>query len=391
MLSLARPDIGPLEVELVNRVLGSDTLSLGQMAVDFETALAGYVGAPHGVAVSSGTAGLHTLVRALGVGPGGEVVTSSFSFVATANAVLYEGAVPVFADIEPGSLGLDPGAVEAAITPRTKAILAVDVFGHPCRLPQLREIARRRGLYLIDDACEALGAAVTARDAAGGLAAPLVPVGHPSLADAAVFAFFPNKQVTTGEGGMIVTGDADLARLCRSLRNQGRGEGDRWLVHERLGFNYRLDEMSAAMGLAQVRRLDELLARRALVADLYRQRLAGLVGAGMGVELPAVAEGVTMSWFVYVIRLAPPHDRDAVARYLADRGVPTRPYFQPIHLQPFYRERFGYRGGELPVTEAAGRSGLALPFHGRMGPDEVDQVARALEAALAQPQARRAS
>jgi len=245
---------------------------MGRMTDEFERALAAYVGAPHAVAVSSGTAGLHILVRALGIGPGDEVITTSFSFVATANVILYESATPVFADIEPDHLAMDPEQVEAAITPRTKAILAMDPFGHPCRLDHLRDIARRHGLHLIDDSCEALGAEL------GG-----VKLGHPDLADGAVFAFFPNKQITTGEGGMIVTGDESLDRLCRSLRNQGRGEGEKWLLHERLGYNYRIDEMSAAVGLGQLMRIEELLAKRERVAALYTERLAGRApGPGCG-------------------------------------------------------------------------------------------------------------
>ncbi|MDQ7794918.1 MAG: DegT/DnrJ/EryC1/StrS family aminotransferase [bacterium] len=367
MIALARPDITELEIELVNRVLRSDSLSMGQMTRDFEAALASYVGAPHAVAVSSGTAGLHCLVRALGIGAGDEVITASFSFVASSNVILYEGACPVFVDVEPRYLCLDPDLVEAAVTPRTRAILAVDAFGHPCRLDRLGEIAARRGLHLIDDACEALGAAL------GDLR-----LGNPRLATGAVFAFYPNKQITTGEGGMIVTGDDDLARLCRSLRNQGRGEGEAWLCHERLGYNYRLDELSAAVGLGQLRRIEELLAKRDRVASLYHARLAAV----RGVTPPPVAPGVRMSWFVYVVRLDPAVDRDAVMARLAERGIPSRPYFQPIHLQPFYRERFGFRGGELPVTEAAGRSGLALPFHGRMTAGDVDLVVSALEEEL---------
>ncbi|HCC32338.1 MAG TPA: polysaccharide biosynthesis protein [Clostridiales bacterium] len=367
VIALARPDIGELEIQLVNRVLRSDFLSMGEMTPEFERALADYVGAPHAIAVSSGTAGLHCLVRALGIGPGDEVVTTSFSFVASSNVLLYEGARPVFADIEPEQLCLDPDLVEAAITPRTRSILAVDVFGHPCRLDRLKAIADDCGIPLIDDACEALGAELNG-----------VKIGAPGQADAAVFAFFPNKQITTGEGGMVVTGDGRIAAMCRSLRNQGRGEGDQWLVHERLGYNYRLDELGAALGVGQLARIEELLERRDRVADLYRQRLTRV----HGVKTYPVAPGVRMSWFVYVVRLDAAIDRDRVARQLAGQGIPTRPYFQPIHLQPFYRERFGYRGGELPVTEAAGRSCLALPFHGRLTAEEVETVAAALEEAI---------
>jgi perosamine synthetase len=364
---MARPDVGEVEIELVNRVLRSDFLSMGEMTQEFERALAEYVGAPHAVAVASGTAGLHCLVRCFNLGPGDEVITTSFSFVASSNVLLYEGARPVFADIEPAQLCLDPDLVEEAITPRTRAILAVDVFGHPCRLDRLKVIADRHGIPLIDDACEALGAEMNG-----------LKLGGPDQASAAVFAFFPNKQITTGEGGMVVTADSHIAAMCRSLRNQGRGEGDQWLLHERLGYNYRIDELSAALGVGQLRRIEELLEHRDQVVDLYRQRLSRVPG----VKTYPVAPGMKMSWFVYVVRLDAAIDRDRVARHLASRGIPTRPYFQPIHLQPFYRERFGYRGGELPVTEAAGRSCLALPFHTRLTSNEVDKVAAALEEAI---------
>ena len=368
VIDLARPDISELEIELVNQVLRSDVLSMGEMTLEFERALAAYAGAPYAVAVSSGTAGLHCLVRAMGIGAGDEVITTSFSFVASSNVLLYEGARPVFVDVEPEYLCLDPGRAEAAITPRTRAILTVDVFGHPCRLDRLGEIAAHHGIPLIDDACEALGAELDG-----------VRLGSPALARAAVFAFYPNKQITAGEGGMIVTGDAELTRICRSLRNQGRGEGDQWLWHERLGYNYRMDELSAAVGLGQMRRIGELLAKRDRVAAMYDARLAGVEG----VKRPPVAPGVRMSWFVYVVRLDPPVNREGVMARLAQRGISSRPYFQPIHLQPFYRERFGYRGGELPVTEAAGRSCLALPFHGRLTAEEVERVAATLEEAIA--------
>ncbi len=367
MVALARPDIGELEIALVNRVLRSDFLSMGEMTREFERALAAYVGAPHAVAVSSGTAGLHCLACCFGLGPEDEVITTSFSFVASSNVALYERARPVFVDIEPEQFCLDPDLVQAAITPRTRAILAVDVFGHPCRLDRLKAIADEHGIPLIDDACEALGAERNG-----------VKLGAPGQASAAVFAFFPNKQITTGEGGMVVTDDDRIAAMCRSLRNQGRGEGDHWLLHERLGFNYRMDELSAALGVGQLRRIEDLLQGRDQVADLYRQRLSGVTG----VTVYPVAPGVRMSWFVYVVRLDAAIDRDRVARRLARCDIPTRPYFQPIHLQPFYRERFGYRGGELPVTEAAGRSCLALPFHTRLTAGEVDRVAAALEEAI---------
>ncbi|HLN62372.1 MAG TPA: DegT/DnrJ/EryC1/StrS family aminotransferase, partial [Symbiobacteriaceae bacterium] len=317
---------------------------------------------------SSGTAGLHLLLTALGVGPGDEVITPSFSFIASANAVAYTGARPIFADIDEASLCVDPAAVAAAIGPRTKAILPVDVFGHPAPLPELRALARARGLFLVEDACEALGAGL------GG-----VPCGNGCYADGAVFAFYPNKQITTGEGGMIVTDDDGLARRCRSLRNHGREEGGAWLRHARLGYNYRMDELSAALGAVQMERLDEILAARDRVAATYTERLAGVPG----VQVPQVGAGARISWFVYVVRLDPAVDRDAVMADLLARGIGCRPYFSPIHLQPVYLGGPGGKPGELQVTEAVARTTLALPFHNRLTEAEVETVVEELAAAVA--------
>jgi perosamine synthetase len=358
---LAQPDLGALELELVSRVLASDTLAMGPFTTEFEGGVAALAGTRHAIAVSSGTAGLHLAVRALGIGPGDEVVTTPFSFVASSNCVLYEGATPVFADIEEETLGLDPELAARATGPRTRAILPVDVFGNPCRLAELSRLAARAGVPLIEDSCEALGTSLDGQ-----------PAG--SWGSVGVFAFYPNKQITTGEGGMVVTDDDELAAVMRSLRNQGRDEDGTWLRHVRLGYNYRLDEMSAALGVAQLRRREELKAGRDRVFAAYRERLAGYEW----LTLPQPAAGAEVDWFVYVIRLDARIDRDRMIGQLDELGVPARPYFSPIHLQPFYRERFGFKPGDFPVTERVAASTLAIPFSSRLGEEQVDRVCDAL-------------
>jgi perosamine synthetase len=358
---MARPDIGDRELELVAEVLRSDVLSMGTFAPRFEAELAAIAGRRHGVSCSSGTAGLHMGVRALEIGAGDEVITTPFSFVASANCLLYEGAMPRFIDIEEDTLGLDPDHVEAAASSKTRAVLPVHVFGRPCRIEAITSTARVRGWAVIEDACEGLGSAVDGR-----------PLG--SFGDVAVFAFYPNKQITTGEGGMVVTDDDTLAETMRSLRNQGRDSDGTWLRHVRLGFNYRLDEMSAAVGVAQLERLSELRAGRARVAAAYERAFEG----ADWITLPRAGVGESVDWFVYVVRLAPEIDRDMVIRALADRGIPTRPYFSPIHLQPFYRSEFGFKPGDFPVTERVAASTLALPFSSRLTDDEAAAVAEAL-------------
>jgi perosamine synthetase len=358
---LAQPNIGPLERELVDEVLRGDTLAMGPFTDEFEGRVAALAGRRHGVAVSSGTAGLHLAVRALGIGPGDEVVTTPFSFVASSNCVLFDGGTPVFADIEEETLGLDPEHAASKITGRTRAILPVDVFGNACRLPELADLAERSGIGLIEDSCEALGSRLDGR-----------PLG--SWGRVGVFAFYPNKQITTGEGGLVVTDDDALAAELRSLRNQGRDEDGTWLRHVRLGFNYRLDEMSAALGVAQLRRYHELRAGRERAFAAYRERLAG----HHWLRLPEAAPGADVDWFVYVIRLDPRVDRDRLIVQLAGHGVPTRPYFSPIHLQPFYRERFGFAVGDFPVTERVAASTLAIPFSSRLTDEQVDKVCEAL-------------
>jgi dTDP-4-amino-4,6-dideoxygalactose transaminase len=380
-IPMSKPDVTHAERAAVLDVLSTSTLALGPRLARFEEDLAAVVGARHGIGVNSGTSGLHLCMIAAGVGEGDIVLTTPFSFVASANCVLYERARPVFVDIDPETLAIAPDALEttvrrlAARSEPVKAILPVHVFGHPADMDPITAVAERYGLAVVEDACEALGA--TYKDRHAG-----------TLGDAAVFAFYPNKQITTGEGGMIVTDDDAWAALCRSLRNQGRDVFDGWLEHSRLGFNYRLDEMSAALGCVQVERLEEILGRRAQVAEAYGRRLARLDH----VTAPPVAPWVTrMSWFVYVVRLAPWLDRDAVIRGLDARGIPARAYFPPIHLQPVYRERFGHRPGDFPVAEEMGRRCLALPFFGTMTDLQIDTVCGELGEVLAEAEtARRA-
>jgi perosamine synthetase len=364
---LSRPSITAADVAAVLAVLNTPVLSLGPKLREFERAMARYAGTSEGVAVNSGTSGLHLCLAAAGVGPGDEVITSPFSFVASANCALYQGARPVFADIDPLTLTLDPERVEAAVSPWTRALLPVDVFGQPAAMEDLLEVAGRHGLVVIRDACEAIGAE------RNGLR-----VGKQGKAT--VFAFYPNKQMTTGEGGVVVTDDADFARLIRSMANQGRDDNGTWMNHVRLGYNYRLDEMSAALGLSQLARLDTILDRRARVAAWYNERLADCDD----VRTPFVAPATTrISWFVYVVRLDPCINRAAVIAGLEADGVPARPYFVPIHLQPLYRERFGHRPGDFPVTEQIARTTLALPFFTDMTEEQVDYVCDRLKQQIA--------
>lgn len=364
-ISLSRPDITEKEINAVMEVLRTHTLSIGPKVDEFERILSGFVGARYGIAVNSGTSGLHLLIRSLGLAEGDEVITTSFSFVASSNCILFEGATPVFADIESKSLNIDPGDIEARITSRTKAILPVHVFGEPAEMDAIMEIAARHNLAVIEDACEALGAEYRGKKAG-------------TFGAGSVFAFYPNKQITTGEGGMIVTDDPDIARRCRSMRNQGRGENSTWLEHERLGYNYRMDELSASLGVAQMERIDEILAKRAMVADIYNKKLKSI----SGVQVPYQSSGSKNSRFVYVVRLEPSLKRDDIMLYLQKHGVQCKPYFSPIHLQQYYRDIFGYRGGELPVTEAVSNQTLALPFYNNLTELEIDYTVSVLKDAV---------
>ncbi len=365
-IAMARPSVGPREEELVLEVLRSGSLSLGPMGPRFERAFAAFLGTTGASTVSSGTAGLHLAIRIARVGPGDEVITSPFSFVASANCALYEGAEPVFADIDPISLNLDPDAVEAAITPRTRAIVAVHIFGLPCAIERSSEIGRRHGIPVIEDAAQAVGARRQGRTVGTH--------GNP-----AVFAFYPNKQMTTGEGGMVTSDDPAYTAQIESLRNQGRADSGQWLEHDRLGWNFRLSDVSSAIGLAQTERLTKILSARAETADGYNAVLAGVDG----VTLPAVVEGDERSWFVYPVQLAAETDRDAVIGDLARVGVASKPYLPAIHLQPFYRQR-GHAEGELPVCEDVARRSLALPFYAGMERSDQERVAAALAWAISE-------
>jgi len=363
---LSGPYLGEREEELVLDVLRSGRLSLGPAVDRFEELVAERVGAPYAAAVSSGTTGLHLLCVAAGVGPGDEVITSPYSFTASANCFLYEGATPVFADIDPRTLNLDPAAVEAAVTERTKAIVAVDIYGYPCELDELRGIAGRHGLALIDDACEALGAEYRG-----------APVG--SSGASCVFAFYPNKQLTTGEGGMVITHSEEEWHLLRSLRNQGRPEPGGWLEHVRLGFNYRLSDIAAALGIGQIERLDEILARRSEAAARYTD----LLGAVQGLELPVADDADhRRSWFVYVV-LFPDHAaRERTIAAFEREGIGYNRYLPSIHLQPYMRERFGFEEGLCPVAEDVSARSLALPFFTGIEPAAQERVVEVLASAL---------
>jgi perosamine synthetase len=364
-IPLSRSDITAIERRAVLDVLESPYLSLGPKLEEFEQAVAKFVGVRHAVAVNSGTSGLQLIVRALGIGPGDEVITTPFSFIASANCIVVEGARPVFVDIEPDTYNLDVTRIERAITVRTKAVLGVDVFGRCADWERIESIARAHGLAVIEDSCEAIGAVYRGRKAG-------------SFGDAGCFGFYPNKQMTTGEGGVILTNRRDVAEACRSMRNQGREGGQGWLEHARLGFNYRMSDINCALGLAQLSRLEGMLARRAAVADLYGRRLQGIED----VILPSPAREGCLSWFVYVVRLCDRYsraERDRVLQGLRDAGIGCGNYFPPIHLQPFYAERFGYRTGDFPVTERIGTRTIALPFFNALTTSQVDEVVDCLE------------
>ena len=366
-IPLARPFLDEREEELVLEVLRSGRLSLGPTIEEFERLVAERVGAPHAAAVSSGTAGLHLLCRIAGIEPGDEVITSTLSFAASANCFIYEGGVPAFADVDPHTLNMDPASVEAAITERTKAIVAVDIFGYPCELDELREVAERHGLAVIQDSAEALGAEYKG-----------VPVGGHGVP--AIFGFYPNKQLATGEGGVVTTHDEETYQLVVSMRNQGRQyAGGSWFDHVRLGFNYRWTDIQAAVGIAQLEKLDRMLELRAQAASRYGELLAGL--DGVGTLIPDDADH-KRSWFVYVVKLAPELDRDAVMAALRRDGVATAEYIPCIHLQEYMRREYGFREGQFPVAEETSRRTLALPFFPQIEVEDQTRVVEVLRAAV---------
>ncbi len=364
-IPLAQPQLGDAEERAVIAVLRSGQLSLGPRVEEFERLFAERLGTTCASAVSSGTAGLHLALRAVGVRDGDEVITSPFSFVASANAALYERARPVFADIDPVTLNLDPKAAEAVVTERTRALLPVHIFGYPADMPAFERIAQQHGLGIVEDACEALGA----RHADGKNVGAR---GNP-----AAFGFYANKQLTTGEGGMVTLGDPAQKQLIDSERNQGRAPDMGWLDHDRLGFNYRLSDIACSIGVAQLQRLDEMLSERARVAALYREALAGIEG----LELPCTdSGGDARGWFVFVVQLPRGVDRAATIAELAARGIQSKPYLPAIHLMSFYRERFGHREGEFPVCEDVAARSLALPFFPGMGEGQVARVGETMRA-----------
>lgn len=375
VVPLARPVIGAAEERAVLEVLRSGQLSLGPRVPEFEQRFAEQVRAPLASAVSSGTAGLHLALRAVGVAEGDEVITSPFSFVASANAALYERARPVFADIDPVTLNLDPQAAAAAVGPRTRALLPVHIFGYPADLPAFEALALRHDLGIVEDACEALGATHADGTPVGGRGWP------------AVFGFYANKQLTTGEGGMITLSDPAMKQRIDSERNQGRAPDMGWLDHDRLGFNYRLSDIACALGIAQLQRLGEMLRERERVAGLYRQQLAGVEGLALPCQ---DSGGDRRGWFVFVVQLPRGVERDQTVRDLAARGIQSKPYLPAIHLMSFYRERFGHREGEFPVCEDVAARSLALPFFPEMAEAQVARVSSELRALLARPRGRAA-
>jgi len=375
-ITLASADITDEECLLVEQALRSGRLSNGPMLDRLERDFAERFGARHAIGVSSGTAALHLSLLAAGVQDGDMVLTTPFSFIASANVILYERAIPVFVDVDPLTLTIDPAAaIEAMETivhrragwekllpvpapGKLRAVIPIDIFGRMAEMRELADRARELGVAVIEDACEAVGASLDG-----------IPAGR--FGDAGTFGFYPNKQMTTGEGGLVLTEDDGWARVIRSLRSQGRSDDGSWLRHERIGYNYRLNDLGAAVGVAQLRRLDELLARRSAVAAMYDERLRGIDGV---TPLEPPRAGMEVSWFLYAIRVADGIDRDALADRLAARGIPTRPYFWPIHLQPPYRERFGFVRGMYPHAEAAGDSLLSLPFHGKITAAQVHYI-----------------
>ena len=365
---LSRPDITEREIEAVCAVLRGPNLSLGPKLAEFEDAFAKFIGVKRTVAVNSGTSGLFLCMLALGIGQGDEVITTPFTFIASATSIMMVGAAPVFVDIDPVSLNIDAAKIESAITDRTKAILPVEVFGNPAGMDKVCEIAQKHNLTVIEDGCEALGSALNGKK-----------VG--TFGKISTFAFYPNKQITTGEGGMILTDDDELADMCVSLRNQGRGKGDGWLSHERLGYNFRLSDINCALGIVQLSRIEEIKAKRSQVAKWYQEILA----TDGRLTAPTEPDDCDMSWFVFVVRLAEGftvRQRDKVLKDMRDAGIQVSNYFPPVHLQPFMTKQFGYKKGDFPITESICERTIALPFYNNLTKDEVAIVCKTLKAVL---------
>ncbi len=369
-ISLSKQDITEREISAVTDVLRSNALSLGPKLPEFENEIAGFVGAKYAVAVNSGTSALHLCVRALEISDGDEVITTPFSFIASSNCVIFERAKPVFVDIEPDTLNIDVQQIEKAITPKTKAIIPVHVFGLPANMPAIMKIAEKYSLVVIEDSCEALGAKVDNKSAG-------------TIGDCGTFAFYPNKQITTGEGGIIVTDREDVAQLAISMRNQGRDEGMGWLAHSRLGYNYRISDINCALGVVQIERIDEILAARESVAEKYNRLLSEEIPEMIPLCNPP--EGMSRSWFVYVVQLPERfsvEQRDEIINHLRSIGIWCNNYFPPIHLQPFYVSKFGYKKGDFPVTEKVSEHTIALPFYNRLADNDIEIVVKELKKKL---------
>ncbi len=369
-ISLSKQDITEREISAVTDVLRSNALSLGPKLPEFEKKIADFVGAKYAVAVNSGTSALHLCVRALGITDGDEVITTPFSFIASSNCVIFEKAKPVFVDIEPDTLNIDIEQIEKAITPKTKAIIPVHVFGLPANMDAIMKIAEKYDLAVIEDSCEALGAKVGDKFAG-------------TIGDCGTFAFYPNKQITTGEGGIIVTNREDIAQLATSMRNQGRDEGMGWLAHSRLGFNYRISDINCALGVVQMERIDEILSAREAVAEKYNKLISQEIPEI--IPLCSPPEGTTRSWFVYVVQLPDEfsaEQRDEIIKHLRSIGIWCNNYFPPIHLQPFYINEFGYKKGDFPVTENVSERTIALPFYNRLADEDIKIVVKELKKEL---------
>ncbi len=365
---LSRPDITAKEIEAVCEVLRGPDLSLGPKLTEFERAFTGYIGSKRAVAVNSGTSGLFLSMLALGIAPGDEIITTPFTFIASAASIMMAGAKPVFVDIHPENLNIDPDKIEARITTRTKAVLPVEVFGNPAGLDGISEIAQKLNLPLIEDSCEALGSELNGKKAG-------------TFGTISVFGFYPNKQITTGEGGMILTNDDYLADMCVSLRNQGRGPDGPWLGHERLGYNFRLSDINCALGIVQLSRIDQIKEKRLQVAKWYQQMLAD----EPRLIVPTEPDGCDMSWFVFVVRLADGFTlarRDRILQQMRNKNIQVGNYFPPVHLQPFMVEKFGYKQGDFPITEAVSKTTIALPFYSNLNKDNVAIVCKTLKEVL---------
>ena len=365
---LSRPDITEQEIEALCDVLRGPNLSLGPKLGQFEQAFAQYIGTKRAVAVNSGTSGLFLCMLALGIQPGDEVITTPFTFIASATSIMMAGAKPVFVDIDPVSLNIDPAKIESAITEKTKAILPVEIFGNPAGFDKICSIAQKHNLPVIEDSCEALGSALNGKK-----------VG--TFGKMSVFGFYPNKQITTGEGGMILTDDDALADLCVSLRNQGRNKEGGWFGHERLGYNFRLSDINCALGIVQLSRIEQIKAKRKQVAKWYQEMLAD----DERIIVPTEPADCDMSWFVFVVRLADNftrQQRDRILERMQERGIQVSNYFPPVHLQPFMARQYGYKEGDFPITEKACKSTIALPFYNNLSRDQVATVCKTLKDAI---------